>query len=55
MGGGSGGSDSAPPIVNPGIGCFCQKNLNQAKLLYYYRSYAKGEIQSFKIEEVEEL
>ena len=47
--------DSAPPMENPLMGCFCQKMLNQAKLIYIYRSHAKGDSQNFKIEEVEEL
>ena len=49
-----GGADSVPPMENPFMGCFCQF-LNQAKLIYNYRSHAKGDSQNFKIEEVEEL
>ena len=50
-----GGADSAPPMENPFMGCFCQIFLNQAKLMYNFRSPAKGGSQNFKIEEVEEL
>ena len=50
-----GGADSAPPMENPFMGCFCPFFLSQAKLIYIYRSHAKGDSQNFKIEEVEEL
>ena len=50
-----GGADSAPPMENPFMSCFCQFFLYQAKLIYNYRSHAKGDSQNFKIEEVEEL
>ena len=29
--------------------------MSSAKLIYYYRSHAKGDSQNFKIEEIEEL
>ena len=32
------------------MGCFCQICLNQAKLIYNYRSHAKGDSQKFKIQ-----
>ena len=45
----------APPMENPCMGCFFNFFVNQSKLIYNYRSHAKGDSQNFKIEEVEEI